>query len=328
MARRKTSRMSKVQPAVYELYIPTNIIPARTGSGTGSDPYVPGVLSDYIDLSQIASVVNRRFYRQGLNWAVGSFSILSQPGMVGSIGIRKLATNWQTGGAWEKSFRSWKAQQDKALEEMGAEGTKGAFNDYKIHMDTGHVSAGFGANLMPYSGTGNSFIPGEWQHSQVVIPNDGAPGVTNEYAVKMYGTSDASAKSILGGYVFSRSFPQSPDPQTPAVYTSWLNEMVDVGDNNDDIIQNAVDRNDQLPYHQTLYPGQAGNGEGAMFHHVSFLSGTTVGGQTHVQGGNFPCGLIKFDMVNDTSTSQNLVIQINLVPGSHRGYLCEKMEDF
>jgi hypothetical protein len=327
MARRKSSRMKKVQPAIYELYIPTGVIPQKVGDTAGE-------LQQYIDLSQVASIVNRRFYRQGLNWAVGSFTLLTQAGMTGSFSISKIATNWQTGGAWEKTFRSWKAQQDKALEEMGAEDTKGAFNDYKIHMDTGHVSAGFGANLLPYgAGVGTAvaatpFVSGEWQHSEVVIPNDGAVGVTNEYAVKMYGTSDASAKSILGGYVFSRARPQSPAPDTPSVNTSWLNELNDVGDNNDEIVVNATDRNDELPYNATLYPGQSGNGEGAQFHHVSFISPTTVGGSTHIQGGNFPCGLIRLDMVNETSTAQNVILQINLVPGPHRGYLCEKMEDF
>ena len=309
-------RMPSVQPAVYELYVPTGTIPAQ------------GQLSEYIDLSQITSIVNRRFMRQGLNWAVGSFTVLSQPAMQGSIAISKLGTNWQTGGSWEKTMRHWLKQQNEALEDAGAQSVTARFRDYKIHMDDEHVANGFANNLMPFSSIG-TFVPGEWEASQIVIPNDGAPGVTNEYVLKMYGASDVTSKGILEGYVLSRSVPQTPDPSTTgSADQSWLSEMINVGDSEDSVLVNAQYNNRNLPYNQNLYPGQAGNGEGPMFHHVSYISGTTVGGTTHIQGGNFPCGLIKLDMQNETDVTQNLVIQINLVPGPHRGYLCEKMEDF
>ena len=147
--------MPSVQPAVYELYIPSGVIPNGTFDSEGN-LIAPGQLSEYIDLSQIASIVNRRFYRQGLNWAVGSFTILSQPGMQGSIAISKLGTNWQTGGSWEKTMRHWLKQQNEALDEAGAQSVTARFRDYKIHMDDGHVTNGFANNLMPFSSTGRS----------------------------------------------------------------------------------------------------------------------------------------------------------------------------
>jgi hypothetical protein len=44
----------------------------------------------------------------------------------------------------------------------------------------------------------------------------------------------------------------------------------------------------------------------------------------------FPCGLIRLDINNDPSEDggfSNLLIQVDLVPGNHRGYLCEPMQD-
>ena len=60
MAKRKYSKMSKIQPAEMTLNFVTDTVDAGT------------VGNFYIDLSQCASIVNRRFYRQGINWAVSS----------------------------------------------------------------------------------------------------------------------------------------------------------------------------------------------------------------------------------------------------------------
>jgi hypothetical protein len=45
-----------------------------------------------------------------------------------------------------------------------------------------------------------------------------------------------------------------------------------------------------------------------------------------MKGGNFPCGLIKINAANSGSTA-NILIQLDLVPGDHRGYLCESMTE-
>ncbi len=66
-----------------------------------------------------------------------------------------------------------------------------------------------------------------------------------------------------------------------------------------------------------------------MRHDLSFVTNTTVGGHTYLKGGQFPCGLVRVDFSNDasSSTSYNLVIQVDLVPGEHRGYLCQPMTE-
>ena len=143
----------------------------------------------------------------------------------------------------------------------------------------------------------------------------------------MHGPSDANAKSVIGGYAFSRARPFSPDPQTPAVETSWLSTMQDVGDNQTEVVDNAIDKNDNLPYDAANYPGSPGNGGTSYVHDTTFLTGTTVGGQSHLRGGEFPCGLMRFDVTNNDSTAKNIVIDIDLVPGPHRGYLAESMTD-
>ena len=96
-----------MDPAVQTV---TLITPTTTGGATGSHT---------IDLSQVASLINRRFYRQGINWAVAGFKIFTAT--PGSVSIHKLQNTWVTGNAWEKAFRKWNKQQMDAVEEMGAE---------------------------------------------------------------------------------------------------------------------------------------------------------------------------------------------------------------
>ena len=308
--------MSNIEPAVQTITLGPIAVPTGLGSSN----------TQTIDLSQIASLINRRFYRQGINWAVGGFKILSSSGASAFIGVSKLHNTWVTGASWQKTMMAWFNQQQHALEQMGAEDTSARYRDFKIHMDQTHVNAGFANNLIP------TYVSptGEWEASQVVIPNDGAPGTTTEYLLKMLGDSTATAKSIIGGYQFSRSRPQSPDPSTPSVETSWLNAMHDVGDANEDIVENAVDKNANLPYNQVSYPGVIANNGGVQIHDQSYLTGTTIGGTTRLKGGNFPCGLIRFQAINLSEAAASdfeITIQIDLVPGHHRGYLCEPMQE-
>ena len=312
-------RMKKIEPAVQTL-----TLPAKTVAAGATE-------ISFVDLSQIASIVNRRFYRQGLNWAVGSIKVItSGAAATGSIIALKLQETWVTSGAWEKAMRHWLKQQNDALEEMGAEGTAARFRDFKVLMDTNHylAYAAAGNDLNVANEIPPGYLTGEWEPSQVVIPNDGAPGVTNEYLVKFYGGSDANTKDIVGGYAFSRAFPTSPDPETPDVATSWLNLMQDVGNNSDEIVDNAVDKNDNLPYDQANYPGFGTNRDSAQIHDQSALSTTTVGGTTFLKGGMFPCGLMQFQVANSASSGTiDYQIQIDLVPGPHRGYLCQPMSE-
>ena len=58
-------RKNKIEPAVQTLSFQLTSSPFEVST------------TDYIDLSQVASLVNRRFYRQGINWAVGGFKFLA-----------------------------------------------------------------------------------------------------------------------------------------------------------------------------------------------------------------------------------------------------------
>ena len=132
--RRKKSRSSKLDSVMTMNFL----LP-------GTDE--PDGAIETIDLSQCASLLNRRFYRQGLEWAVAGFTLHSSAS--GNVIIQKLPDTWMCDNAYTKAYHAWKRQQDDAIEEAGGESAVAAFRDFKVHMDVTHVTAGFTGNLLP-----------------------------------------------------------------------------------------------------------------------------------------------------------------------------------
>ena len=289
-----------------------------------------GAATSTIDLSQVASIMNRRFYRQGINWAVAGFKVISPAGATGSLSVAQLPNTWIMSNAWEKTFRAWQRQQNEVLDDGVQESVKAKFNDFKIFADADHLAAGVAGNLLPIDFAGAPYLPGEWEASQIVIPNFGTVGVNYEPFLMAVGDKiggAGGAYSLIDLYANSRAVPQSPDPAVgPDVLSTdnILNLMFDVGDNNTDVLTNVVGKNDELPYVQDDYPGGPTQAPTLQYHDSAIISGTTIGGVTHMKGGNFPCGLVRISSNIDTP---NTVFVVDLIPGNHRGYLCEPMTE-
>ena len=77
-----------------------------------------------------------------------------------------------------------------------------------------------------------------------------------------------------------------------------------------------------------MYPGGANQLSGLAIHDFEKITGSTIGGTTYLRGGSFPCGLLKITMQNYSEDYViQPVIQINLMPGHHRGLLCAPMQE-
>ncbi len=308
--------------------------------------YQTGATNNWIDIAQGASIVNRRFYRQGMQYALSGISIQFESNtevVAGNLRVETLPTTWVFSNAWHKFFAAWKKQQDEALEE--SESVRAAFNDFKIFMDTAHVedfeAGGFNlndVNLIPRAGDtsdlANQFDTGEWQASQIVIPNitpdaSGSEVDPAEYylhGVGFVGADTDPSRGMIAGYAYSRSVPQSPDPALQPFVTSEFNilrAMFDVGNNNEEVLDNAALRNNDLPYDQDDYPHGGANISGLQLHDNYKLTSTNIGNRLEIPGLVVPCGLLK--ITNDTGTAAR--ITLHMVPGHYRGYLAEPMQD-
>jgi hypothetical protein len=310
----------------------------------------PAATNYYIDLSQCASILNRRFYRQGLNWAVAGFTWYTVND--GSIRINKVPDTWVAANAWMKGFATWQKMNKEALAEAGS--VKPKFLDFKVFMDAGHHAAGSAANLLPRVGSdvgiGNSDVtPGEWEYSSYVIPDTtlGATGGVQEREIVWTGAnypgaggSGLNAVSLIEGYAASRGLPDILDPNAPADAAdadgvspeNWQSALFSEGSIQDDVVLGAmIDENNQAPYPfendgthvDTQYPGGANQNPGLQESSLAFVTGTTIGGRTEIRGDTFQGGLINLELAH-TGTS---VFQVHLVPGNHRGYMCHDMKE-
>jgi hypothetical protein len=324
MARKKSDykRMNKIEPAVQTLTF-TVTVPAP----------VPGAVTEthnFIDLSQCASLVNRRFYRQGINWAVSGIKVLSEPfaqgNLAGQVTVQKLPETWVMSNSWEKGFRNWQRMNNEALEE--SESVRPRFLDFKIYADSVHHLAGFGANLLPLNASGLA-TAGEWEASKYVIPRGPvSPGNVLEREVVAVGASypgagasTLDAVSLIEGYAASRGLPNIEDPNTPddaadavgSVPENWMSALFNDGTaQTENVLVDMITENNIAPYPfendgvnlDTMYPGGANQLSGLQIHDFELITGTTIGGTTRLKGGMFPCGLI--DMVITNSGTEDV----------------------
>lgn len=339
------ARRRKIQPAVNSLYfnIPTDSSPL---------PVPPGsqFATSYIDLSLAASAMNRRFFRQGLNWAVAGFTLYNESAAGGQVRISKLPDSWAIANAWSKSFHLWREMQDQVADDN--ESLRARYNDFKIYAELDMVNATIQSSwvanadeiLMPISGpfgTGQYVCKfGEWQYSDITIPNAGGSGTPTDFALHMLGGDHASSKSMILGYGESRARPQQEDPNVPGTY-GWMTELFDVGEQLEEIQENFEDENDQPPYRvgvpddgNVYIPGANQNLPNMEIHSAASFTATTVSGKQQIGGTNAQCGLLRIDATGfgaETPVGElvysGLFLQVHLVPGPHKGYMCMPMQD-
>lgn len=317
--------MAKMAPAVTRLWFHVNTRNTR----------------NYVDLSLAASAANRRFYRQSTTWAVAGMTLHTPSGLTGAFDVSKVPDTWVAKNAHGKAKQLWFKSQDQVLDDQPT--IKARYNDFKVALDSDMVDADIQGSSATAAQNGDIMLPvdrqdftakvGEWVYSTLQLPTDGGSGTPDEVLMHMVGSNVGTAPNIesvgvIHGYGLSRSRPQSIEPNTPTS-GGWMNDVFDVADNLDEIRLDITDNNDVPPYRvgdeasaDEFYPGGVNNQPSSALHSVSFVSTTTVGGKTPVEGGMFHCGLMRFDW-NFTGDEDSMYLAIDLVPGRYKGYLTE-----
>lgn len=341
MAKRPTKRKArKEQPVPYTMTF-------ELGDGGTS----------YIDLSLAASILNRRFYRQGLMWGVAGMTIFAN-GTNKTVRVATLQNNWITTEAWKKGFALWNKMNDQVLENEPT--MKNRYHDFKIFMTRQHQQH-FDANgfqgatgtsasktLLPVvvdEATGASELPNgagvsqpaenaEWIYSEYQFP-DPITGVAVPAAINMNGTTDFTPGDayvgLISGYGLSRRRDTIPTDNLPEESNnSWVNLLFDLGGNDPEIKDNLTQDNDEPPFANSgnasveeNYPGGERNLGGLQLvtPPITSAAGTDYSGKISIPGFTAPCGLIY--LRNDGPVT----VQVHLAPGRHRGYLAEPMQD-
>ena len=97
------------------------------------------------------------------------------------------------------------------------------------------------------------------------------------------------------------------------------------------VIEDLTTENNLAPYPfendgtavDTMYPGGANQLPGLQFVDGAYFNATDNANKLFLKGDNFPCGLVRIS----SNAGAGISMAIDLVPGTHRGYLCEPMTE-
>lgn len=305
----------------------------------------------WLDSAQILSIMNRKLYRQGMQYAIADVEIINGSDTSSSVYVNRMCNNWVTANSWTKGYYHWKAQQDEAMREAGNSSTIGTYRDFKIFMNVEHANADSDEVLDNAMGwitpAAAKLVDSEsqydWEYSQVVVPNDGGTaGNSVEYYLHMNGpdapsTAPNQSKGLIEAYAESRSRPQATDPnvidQPSGVEGGLYSEMEDLGEIQDDVVVNARYTNDQPPYvignssQYGWYPYGANMGAGTDRSHVQDIltlrSGSSSLAMDNTGGFLAPCGLIQFTNFGDDV----LTLRVTWVAGDYQGVAARPMKE-
>ncbi len=282
--------------------------------------------SQYVDLNECASLLNRKLIKQQ---ALVPVQVSLDTGGVGLDGqdyhtsltgatkmiwkIEALPNTYVT----RKSFLLAKNAFLHATEEERAMIKTARWNDFKVHYDYAHAQAGFAANLLPdmarTDGTTQLQTTG-WDASHIADRETG-----NEFVYGFFGASSTYYLGMYQQYELSMQASQaSPDPiiaQTDIPYADILAQV----DPEDAFVLQGY--NETPPYDpqglqinpQTYHIGWQNAslaGSGSPLSPVSYLESSTPFFIA-------PSGLLK--ITNVSQTDHVATLRINLMAGNDRG---------
>jgi hypothetical protein len=284
-----------------------------------------GGSTKFIDIAKALSIINRKFYRQGVYYYVNSVEVYNNE--TGVVDLHTLPDTWVTKNAWNRGFKLF--QKMNALVDPPISGIgRPKYHDFKVFMSDTHRSAG--SELPNQYGINAAAVPhsaDDWDYSQFVSADDDQDGSANadEFYVHMLGDHSGSANNwtsvgLIKSYGDSRARVQASSPVVPN--TASADPLVNVFDFSseeqmNDIVDNLDNANDETPYNDVFYLGQSG----AMQHVARIGTEVGVGRVGRASGFCAPMGLICVDP-HGVSTAFRVVL--NLAVGTYHGVYAER----
>ncbi len=290
----------------------------------------------YIDIASDLSLVNRKLFKQGMQYAVAGITITDDVGVTAAldISVNTGGNNWIIQNAWTKGKALWDEMNQEVLEDNPS--VQGKWHDYKIRLSENQASAN---TLITRTGAMAPWPVGaEWQYSTYVVPQHdvdpatGAVLAAEEWTAALVGPDDVPNKrfSLVKAYEESRATVQDAAPNVPAALpNSFYLQLTDDGSQDPELAAIIADANDQPPYPNAPgeYPGGSNFGfSGAMTRVARGVKNDFTPTLT-LPGFTAECGLLYLTAarVPLSGVNDNCRVQIHLVPGSYKGVLAQTM---
>jgi len=289
-----------------------------------------GVAYANIDIAKGLSTVNRRLYRQGMNYAVAGVSIGRFDTGVTKTVLQTAGNTWMVQNAWKKGYALWRAQQREVLKVMPS--IEGTWADFKVTLDDVLTTATLNPRNSTTGGSNADPVCDEWNYSEYVWDDDGTEREPNFHLIGA--TNLASSIGLVQEYHISRAQVQPDDPDvesdaSDSIYAKALgtDEMSDM------LVDNVEGENDSPPYDQSeMYGGDTAGDVAVVIDEFS----TSMHNSGRSVPFIAPCGLIRVSIdskVNQDPTQPHTLVAsdelhtvfVHLAPGGYKGVLATPM---
>ena len=285
-----------------------------------------GSATQFIDVAKALSIINRKFYRQGVYYYVNSVEIYNDE--TGVVDFHTLPDNWITKNAWNRGFKLFQKMNALAGPPLTS-GQRGNYHDFKVFMNKRHLDTGtLDPSMYTINAGQSTYGADDWDYSQFVSADDDQDGTANadEFFVHMLGIHNGSPENwesvgLIKSYAESRAMIPAQSPtNSPDAVTDPLVNVFDMSSEEqmNDIVENLQETNDEPPYDRDAYLGELTNS----MHHVARI-GTEAGVGRIGRASGFcaPLGLICIDP-HGVSTAFRVVL--NLAVGTYHGVYAER----
>ncbi len=298
-----------------------------------------------IDVSHCASLVSRKFFRQGLEWAIAGIRMSSEQAV--KVTIATLPPTWVTANAWRASFDAW-SKMNKLAMENAEDSIISRYHDFKVYFDQANYDNShpqYAPWLLPEINLPAAIdADSDWEKSTLHFPED-SEYPDADMTIHMIGDDDPTlplgSLSAIHGYANARARPvgELNDPNVPELGTeSWLNSLFDFGEINNEIISDITLDNNSPPYpvgndstEQEYYPGGKNYMNTWNYWTISdtnvYNSGAGNSANGFIPGFTAQCGLIRIKIAKAIEQQFNFTMYLDLLPGEHRGYMARPMQE-
>ena len=300
----------------YTKTAPTQLRLSFEGSGNGTK---------FIDIAKALSIINRKFYRQGVYYYVNSVEIYNDE--TGVVDLHTLPDNWVTKNAHQRGFKLF--QKMNALTSEAGFTMRPQYHDFKVFMSAMHQSTGtLDPSLHGINAVAVQHTADDWDYSKFVSADDDGDGTqeADDFYVHMIGGHVGSSDnwtsiSLIKSYSESRATVAIDSPNDDNItHDDPLVNVFDMSSEEqmNDLITNLQGTNDDPPYDYDFYIGESASN---MQHVARIGTEQGVGRVGRASGFCAPMGLICVDP-HGVSTAFRVVL--NLAQGTYHGVYAER----
>jgi hypothetical protein len=288
----------------------------------------------FIDIAKALSIVNRKFYRQGVYYYVNSVEVYNDSDEY--VDIHVLPDNWITRNAYVRAKSIFEQMNDLVLKNQRTIAPK--YHDFKVYMTNLHRTngsadpEGYGVRTLQGGIDSQTLTADDWEYSQLVSGDDDndADQEADNFYLHMLGdhwgsSNDWESVGVVKSYAETRrraNFVGEPVIEPANLRADPMLNLFDLSSEEqlNDIVTRLDLDNDETPYEHDNYVGEH---KDTMCQVARLVTTQTIGRVATAPGFCAPLGLIAIDSA--VAGSDNFRVVLNIAPGTYHGVYAERV---